>query len=53
VPAGRLHLRIRALARDQFIVNTLVPSFWEGAATITRGAPGRCIVESSRQAPTF
>jgi predicted secreted hydrolase len=53
VPAAHLNLSIRARARNQFIVNTLVPSFWEGAETITHGPTGRCIVESSRQAPAF
>jgi hypothetical protein len=52
VPAARLHLSIRALARNQFIVDTLGPSLWEGAETITHGPAGRCVVESSRQAPS-
>ena len=49
VPAARLTLTLRSLARNQFIVNTFVPSFWEGAAAVTHGPAGRCIVESSRQ----
>ena len=40
---------LRALARNQMILNQFVPSFWEGPAAITRGASGRCIVESSRE----
>ena len=53
VPSAHLDLSLHALARDQFVVNALVPSFWEGAETITHGPAGRCIVESSRQAPSF
>jgi predicted secreted hydrolase len=53
VRSAGIGITLRALARHQFIVNTMVPSFWEGAATITRGSPGRCIVESSRQPTDF
>lgn len=49
-PAGRIDITVRARARHQFITNRYVPSFWEGAASITRGSPGMCIVESSREA---
>jgi hypothetical protein len=28
---------------------TFVPSFWEGAAAITHGPPGSCVVESTRK----
>lgn len=49
VPALKLTLTLRSLARHQFIVNQLIPSFWEGAAAITSGLPGSCIVESSRE----
>lgn len=51
VPAAKLDVTLRALARNQFIVNRFVPSFWEGAAAITTGSAGGCIVESARQSP--
>ena len=49
VPSARIKLRLRTLARNQFIRNQLVPSFWEGAATITRGDKALCFVENSRE----
>jgi predicted secreted hydrolase len=49
VPAVKLSLTLRARARHQFIVNKLLPSFWEGAAAITSGPPGNCVVESTRE----
>jgi predicted secreted hydrolase len=52
VPSFRIDITLRALARQQFIANSYVPSFWEGAATITRGSPGSCIAESSREVAT-
>ena len=51
VPASRIDITIRARARDQFITNQFVPSFWEAASAITSGASGSCTVESSRQVP--
>jgi predicted secreted hydrolase len=51
VPALKLTLKLRSRARHQYIVNKLIPSFWEGAAAITSGPAGSCIVESSREAP--
>jgi predicted secreted hydrolase len=51
VPELKLTLGLRSRARHQYILNRLIPSFWEGAATITSGPPGSCIVESSRQVP--
>ena len=48
VPGAGLRLTVRSLARHQYIVNQLLPSFWEGAAAITAGPAGSCIVESSR-----
>lgn len=50
VPADGMTLTLKARARNQFIENELVPSFWEGTSAITRGRPGSCIVESSREA---
>jgi predicted secreted hydrolase len=49
IPALKLSLTLRSRARHQYIANQLLPSFWEGAAAITAGPPGSCIVESSRQ----
>ena len=49
IPAAHLNLSLRSLAANQFIWMSFVPSFWEGAAAITHGAPGRCVVESTRE----
>jgi predicted secreted hydrolase len=49
VPAAHLDLTLAARARQQFIANQYFPGFWEGAAAITSGAPGGCIVESTRE----
>jgi predicted secreted hydrolase len=49
VPAAHLDIALAALARHQFISNKYVPGFWEGAAAVTSGAPGGCIVESTRE----
>jgi predicted secreted hydrolase len=52
VPGSRIDITIRARARNQFITNQFVPSFWEAASSITSGATGSCTVESSREVPT-
>ncbi len=49
VPAVGIHLTLHARARDQYIHNTFVASFWEGAAEVVAGPAGGCIVESSRE----
>ena len=49
IPAAHLNLRLRSLAANQFIWMSFVPSFWEGAASITHGPPGTCVVESTRE----
>jgi predicted secreted hydrolase len=49
VPAAHLDLALAARARHQFISNRFVPGFWEGAAAVTSGTPGECIVESTRE----
>jgi predicted secreted hydrolase len=49
VPAAHIDITLRARARRQFISNQLIPGFWEGAAAISRGTPGACIVESTRE----
>jgi predicted secreted hydrolase len=50
VPSAHVDITLAARARNQFIANRFVPGFWEGAAAITNGAPGGCIVESTREA---
>ena len=52
VPAADLNLGLRSLATNQFIWMAFVPSFWEGAAAITHGASGSCVVESTREPAT-
>jgi predicted secreted hydrolase len=49
VPSAHLDITLRARARHQYIANQLIPGFWEGAAAITSGSPGACIVESTRE----
>jgi predicted secreted hydrolase len=49
VPSAHVDVTLEARARNQFIANQLIPGFWEGAAAITSGAPGSCIVESTRE----
>jgi predicted secreted hydrolase len=49
IPAAHLKLSLRSLAANQFIWMAFVPSFWEGAAAITRGPAGSCVVESTRE----
>jgi predicted secreted hydrolase len=52
VPSTRLKITLGARARNQFIANQYLPGFWEGAAAITSGAQGACIVESTRESMT-
>jgi hypothetical protein len=35
--------------RNQFIENSVRLDFWEGAASVTRGARGLCFVKDSRE----
>jgi predicted secreted hydrolase len=49
VPSAHVDVTLRSRARHQFIPNQGIPGFWEGAAAITSGAPGACIVESTRE----
>ena len=49
VPSAHLNITLRSRARDQFIANQYIPGFWEGAAAITAGPHGTCIVESTRE----
>ncbi len=49
VPSAGVYITLDARARHQFIANRYIPGFWEGAAAITSGRPGGCIVESTRE----
>ena len=49
VPSLHVDITLNTRARHQFIPNRFIPGFWEGAAAITSGAPGACIVESTRE----
>jgi predicted secreted hydrolase len=49
VRSARVDVTLKARARNQFIANQFIPGFWEGAAAITSGPPGSCIVESTRE----
>ena len=49
VPSAHVNVTLRARASHQFIANKYIPGFWEGAAAVTSGAPGACIVESTRE----
>jgi predicted secreted hydrolase len=49
VPSAHVSATLKARARHQFISNQYLPGFWEGAAAITSGARGGCIVESTRE----
>jgi len=51
VPQAGLDLRLRAAARHQFVQMQILPGFWEGEASILRGARGVCTVEDVREAP--
>ena len=52
VPSAHVDIALAARARHQFIANQFIPGFWEGAAAITHGASGTCIVESTRETTT-
>ncbi|MGH2873472.1 MAG: lipocalin-like domain-containing protein [Solirubrobacteraceae bacterium] len=52
VPSAGINVTLAARARHQFIANRYIPGFWEGAAAITSGQPGACIVESTRETTT-
>jgi predicted secreted hydrolase len=49
VPSAHVDITLSSRARQQFIANQYIPGFWEGAAAITSGRPGGCIVESTRE----
>jgi predicted secreted hydrolase len=45
VPALGLDLRLRSLARNQLFRGVVVPTFWEGASSVTGSKSGDCFVE--------
>jgi predicted secreted hydrolase len=45
VPALALDLRLSSLARDQLFHGLVVPTFWEGASSVTGSKSGVCFVE--------
>jgi len=47
VPSEKLTLRLRSVVRDQLVRGTVLPTFWEGAATATGTKTGTCFVELS------
>jgi predicted secreted hydrolase len=49
VSSAHVDVTLDARARNQFISNQIIPGFWEGAAAVTSGALGDCIVESTRE----
>jgi len=46
-PAERLRLELHAIVADQLFHGVLVPTFWEGAATVTGTKHGVCFVEET------
>lgn len=49
VPAERLTVRLTSIVQDQLVRGTLLPTFWEGAATASGTKRGTCFVEQSYQ----
>jgi predicted secreted hydrolase len=47
VPSLGLGEQLRSLLRDQLVRNTIVPTFWEGAAHAAGSRTGTCFVELS------
>jgi predicted secreted hydrolase len=47
VPSERLTLRLTSIVDDQLVRGTLLPTFWEGAATAAGTKTGICFVEQS------
>ena len=49
VPADRLdlELELESIVADQLVRGTVLPTFYEGAATATGSKPGICFVEES------
>jgi predicted secreted hydrolase len=48
VPAEHLDVHVRSIVDDQLVRGTLLPTFYEGAATATGSKTGICFVEQSR-----
>jgi predicted secreted hydrolase len=51
VPSEHLSLRLRSLAPDQLVRGTILPPFWEGAASATGTKQGACFVEEAAGSP--
>jgi predicted secreted hydrolase len=47
IPSRHLQETVTSVLPDQLVRNTLVPTFWEGAADATGTKHGRCMVEIS------
>jgi predicted secreted hydrolase len=47
VPGLHLRLALRAIVPDQLFRGLLVPTFWEGASTVTGTKGGVCFVEET------
>jgi predicted secreted hydrolase len=47
VPRLKLVENLQSVVRDQLVRNTILPTFWEGAAHATGGRTGTCFVELS------
>jgi predicted secreted hydrolase len=47
LPAQHLSLRLRSIVRDQLVRGTILPTFWEGASSVTGSKQGICFVEES------
>lgn len=42
-------MRLRSIVEDQLVRGTVLPTFWEGAATAAGTKQGTCFVEQSYQ----
>jgi len=47
VPSARLTLSLAAIVPDQLVRGQILPTFWEGAATVTGTKRGVCFVEET------
>jgi predicted secreted hydrolase len=47
VPAQHLDIRVRSIVADQLVRGTVLPTFYEGAATASGSKSGICFVEQS------
>jgi predicted secreted hydrolase len=47
VPSERMTLALHAIVPDQLVRGALLPTFWEGAMSVTGTKPGVCFVEET------